>query len=190
MPPSLRTEAEWRQFSARDCLFNLGDEPQRLFFIVQGEVRLRRYSPEGAEIVLQRARNSFLAEASIESKAYHCDAVAVEASVTLSFPMQAFRRSIAECPLFRERWMSHLLREVRRSRIQCERLSLRNADARVMHYLDSEGSDGRITLMQSKKAWAAELGLTHEALYRTLSSLVKEKKIVIDGDTVHRVQVS
>lgn len=71
--------------------------------------------------------------------------------------------------------------------MQCERMSLRNAGARVMHYLDSEGIDGRITLMQSKKSWAAELGLTHEALYRTLSSLVIAKKIVIDGDTVCRV---
>lgn len=187
MPVTLRNAAEWCQFSVGDYIFNLGDEPLRLFFVVQGEVRLRRYSPEGTEIVLQRARNSFLAEASIESKSYHCDAVAVESTVTLNFPMQVFRRSIAECSLFRERWMSLLLREVRRSRIQCERLTLRSAAARVLHYIDSEGSDGRIVLMQSKKAWAAELGLTHEALYRTLSSLVKDKKIVVDGEAVYRI---
>lgn len=186
MPSTLRAAAEWSRFATGESLFKLGDKPQRLFFVVLGEVRLRRYSPDGTEIVLQRARNSFLAEASIESKNYHCDAIAAEPAVTLSFPIQAFQQSIAECPLFRERWISNLLREVRRSRSQCERLVLRSAAARVLHYLDSEGSSGRVVLMQSKKAWAAELGLTHEALYRTLSGLVKDKKIVVDGETVYR----
>ncbi len=38
-------------------------------------------------------------------------------------------------------------------------------------YLESEGSDGSVSLTQTRKAWAAELGLSHEALYRTLKKL-------------------
>ncbi|MDZ7802727.1 hypothetical protein [Thiohalophilus sp.] len=34
--------------------------------------------------------------------------------------------------------------------------------------MESEGVDGVVILEQSRKAWAAELGLSHEALYRTL----------------------
>jgi len=91
----------------------------------QREVCLRRYSPDGSEVALQRARFNFLAEGSLESQAYHCDAVAIEASTALAFPMAAFQQAIDESPDFRSRWISHLMCEVRRSRAQCERLTLR-----------------------------------------------------------------
>lgn len=187
MPASLKQTGEWAPHAPGDYLFKLGDAPLRMYFVTRGEVRLRRHSPDGAEIVLQRARRNFLAEASVDARHYHCDAVAVEATQTLSFPVASFRHSIAECALFRERWISHLLREVRRSRAQCERLTLRSAAARVLHCIDSEGNDGRLRLAQPKKAWAAELGLTHEALYRTLSKLRQDGKIAWDGETVYRL---
>lgn len=45
----------------------------------------------------------------------------------------------------------------------------------------SEGSDGTITLNQSRKAWAAELDPTHEALCRALSRLHSEDRLTIQG---------
>ena len=188
MPAPLRETAQWLNFTAGQMLFKQGDEPRLIYFIAQGEVRLRRYSPDGAEMVVQRARNSFLAEASIESPAYHCDALASEAAVALAFPLADFRLALAECPNFRGRWISHLLREVKRSRAQCERLGLRNADARVLHYLESECPNGCLVLSSSKKAWAAELGLTHEALYRALSKLSQAGVIRVSGECIQRVQ--
>jgi hypothetical protein len=50
---------------------------------------------------------------------------------------------------------------------------LRGVAERIEHYIEAEGNNGRIELRQTKKAWAAELGITHEALYRALSSLVR-----------------
>jgi len=35
-------------------------------------------------------------------------------------------------------------------------------------------------LNQSKKNWAAELGLTHEALYRTLARMEKRDELKVD----------
>ncbi|MCZ7653606.1 MAG: hypothetical protein M5R42_03950 [Rhodocyclaceae bacterium] len=60
--------------------------------------------------------------------------------------------------------MAQLAREVRMLRARCERLSLHGAEARILHALESEGTEGTLTLAQSRKAWAADLGLTHEAL--------------------------
>jgi hypothetical protein len=51
-------------------------------------------------------------------------------------------------------------------RSQCERLALNSAADRIEHYIESEGRDGRLELKRTRKAWAAELGLTHEALKR------------------------
>ncbi len=39
-----------------------------------------------------------------------------------------------------------------------------------------------LTLQQPRKAWAAELGLTHEALYRTLRRMQDEGLIHINGN--------
>ena len=39
-------------------------------------------------------------------------------------------------------------------------------------------------MSQSRKAWAAELDLTHEALYRTLRKLQAEGVIDIDGNRI------
>ena len=186
MPERLKNAAEWRQFAAGEHLFRLGDRPSAMYFVASGEVCLRRYSPDGSEVALQRARLNFLAEGSLESQAYHCDAVAIEASTALAFPMAAFRQAIDESPDFRNRWVSHLMREVRRSRAQCERLTLRTAAARVLHFIECEGRDGKLELPSSRKTWAAELGLSHEALYRTLAQMEKAGTITVAGRFIAR----
>lgn len=56
MPASLRERAEWRRCDKDALLFAIGDCPKSIYFIVQGEARLRRHSPEGTEMVMQRAR--------------------------------------------------------------------------------------------------------------------------------------
>lgn len=77
--------------------------------------------------------------------------------------------------------MAHLAGEVRRLRAQCERLSLKGASARVLHCIETEGNRGRLHLTQSRKAWAAELGLSHEALYRALAKLAAEGVLAVKG---------
>lgn len=74
-----------------------------------------------------------------------------------------------------------LAREIRRLRAQSERLTLNSASDRILHYIETEGEDGRIVLDRTRKVWATELGLTHEVLYRTLRKLREDGAIVIDG---------
>lgn len=184
VPPRLRVVAEHRQIDAGETLFRLGDPLQGVFCVVAGEVRLIRRARNGAEIVLQRSRGGFFAEASLGTKEYHCDAVAAEPGAVLRFPARAFRAALDEDVRFRGAWMDHLAREVRKLRAQCERLSLKSAAQRIVHYIDSEGADGVATLIQSRKAWAAELGLTHEALYRTLRRLQADGTLHIDANRI------
>ncbi len=142
-----------------------------MLWVLDGEVRLVRRSRNGAEIVLQRAYAGFVGEASLDSSRYHCDAVAATASRLLALPIDPFREALRKDEKFRAFWMTRLAREVRSLRAQSERLSLRSAADRIKHYIEAEGSNGRVELRQTRKAWAAELGLTHEALYRTLANL-------------------
>jgi CRP/FNR family transcriptional regulator, dissimilatory nitrate respiration regulator len=135
-----------------------------------GEVRLVRASSAGGEIILQRTRRGFLAEASLDQPAYHCDAVAGTASSLLAIQRRAFRDALA-ADAFRNAWMAHLARELRQARAHAERLSLKTARQRIVHFIETEGEGGVVDLNQSRKDWAAELGLTHEALYRALAQM-------------------
>lgn len=188
IPPALRVVMEHRNIKAGEALFRIGDRVQGMFCVITGEVRLIRHAPHGTQIVLQRSRGGFIAEASLGSKVYHCDAVAAEAGSVLRFPGRKFRASLDENALFRDAWISHLASEVRKLRAQCERRSLNSAAERIIHYIESEGVGDAISLTQSRKAWAVELGLTHETLYRTLRKLQDDGVLEIDGARITIVQ--
>lgn len=184
IPPPLRIRAEPWALEAGRVLFRVGDTVHAIFAVLHGEIRLVRRDRNGSEIVLQRSRGGFFAEASLWSEAYHCDAVAAVESALLRFPAQAFRDALNDDGAFREAWMAHLGREVRKLRAQCERLSLHGASDRILHYLEAEGVDGSVELTQTRKAWASELGLTHEALYRALRRLQNGGVIKVVGNNV------
>ncbi|HZX31359.1 MAG TPA: Crp/Fnr family transcriptional regulator [Rhodocyclaceae bacterium] len=189
IPDQLRLTAEPWALEAGETLFRVGDGVAAMFSVIRGEVRLMRRDRNGMEVILQRAKNGFFAEASLSSLVYHCDAVAAEKTTLIRFPAQRFRDALSEDGKFREAWMAHLARELRKARTQCERLSLHGAADRIVHYLESEGADGCVDLTQTRKAWAAELGLTHEALYRTLKRLEDEGTITVDGAQISLVRI-
>jgi len=178
LPVVFRRHATNSVAAAGETIFRLGARPRRMLWVVDGEVRLVRRSRSGTEIVLQRARSGFVAEASLESSRYHCDAVAAIDSRLLGLPIDLFREVLRRDEKFRTFWMTRLAREVRLLRAQCERLTLRSATDRIEHYIEAEGFEGRLELRQTRKAWAAELGLTHEALYRALKGLERSGRVV------------
>jgi CRP-like cAMP-binding protein len=150
-----------------------------MFFVLSGEVRLLRRSKSGGEVVLQRTRRGFLAEASLDQSTYHCDAVAAEPTRLLAIQRRAFADSLAVRG-FRDRWIAHLARELRKVRAHTERLNLKTARERIVHFIETEGEGGIVDLNQSKKDWASELGLTHEALYRTLAQMEKRDELKVN----------
>ena len=184
IPPGLRGDANRLEIEAGETLFRVGDRLKGVYCVVSGEVRLVRRARNGAEIVLQRSRGGFFAEASIGTGSYHCDAVAAETSAVLRFPARAFCAALATDVRFRDAWTDHLAHEVLRLRAQCERLALKSAAQRIVHYIESEGTDGTVTLTESRMAWAAELGLTHEALYRMLRRLQADGTLHIDANRI------
>lgn len=169
-------------------LFRRGDVPQFMFYVLSGEARLLRNSAAGVEVVFQRARRGFLAEASLEQPAYHCDGVSAEDTRVLVVPIAAFRAALTHEKL-RALWLRHLSNELRRVRAHSERLSLRSANDRIIHFIETEGSNGALILTQAKKSWAAELGLTHEALYRVLRAMTDAGTLEVAGARVQLTQL-
>jgi CRP-like cAMP-binding protein len=183
LPMQLRPALRQRHVAAGDNLFRRGERPNALYFVLTGEIHLVRRSRAGHEIILQRTRRGFLAEASLDQPAYHCDGIARCSTDTLRLP-KATLRSALEDETFRNSWIEHLTRELRRVRAQAERLSLRSARERIVHYIETEGADGRIELTGTRRDWASELGLTHEALYRALAMMQKAGELKVADKVV------
>ncbi|MGJ4915214.1 Crp/Fnr family transcriptional regulator [Bradyrhizobium sp. HKCCYLRH2060] len=180
LPEAARLKTRRIQVPRQGTVFCRGDRPQAMFFVLTGEVRLLRRSRAGDDIILQRARQGFLAEASLDQASYHCDAVAAQDSALLAIDRTAFAEALRR-PEIRDRWSDHLARELRKVRAQSERLSLKTARERIVHFIETEGEGGEVELGRSKKDWAAELGVTHEALYRALARMAQDGELIVHG---------
>jgi CRP-like cAMP-binding protein len=135
-------------------------------------VVLERGTANGASVVLQRTHQGFVSEASLQSPRYHCDAVVVVDARITRVPVPALLQALSDDPAFAMRWIGMLNQEVRRLRLQCERLNLKGVQARVLHWLETEGTSGCCAVTAGYKSLAAELGVSHEALYRALADMV------------------
>ncbi|MFY9513986.1 MAG: Crp/Fnr family transcriptional regulator [Rubrivivax sp.] len=165
-------------------LFRVGTPPRYIHFIEQGAVRLVRHGRQGEEVVFHDARpGEFLAEASLDSARYHCDAVASEASVVLRVAKADFQRLLTEDAAFERTWIALLGAQLRTARARIERLSLRSAEERIRHLLLSEGRGPccELEVAGTLKDLARQLGLTHESLYRTLARMQKAGVIDREG---------
>ena len=153
-------------------LFRLGEKPNGFFHLADGEVHLVRHTESGDVVTIHRAfSGEYFAESSLFSNAYHCDAVAqvdtqlskIDRTQTLDF--------MEDNPHFSLEVSAYLARQVQDYRRLLELRSIRSAQERVLAAV----ADG--WLRGSIMSFAAQIGLTHEATYRTLSNLVKSGQL-------------
>ncbi len=156
-----------RRLGAGEHLFHRDDPVSRLFVVVEGHIDLLRYAEDGSRLTLQRAgANNIVAEASVFSDRYHCDAVAAAPSVVAGIPKQRFRERLRGNADFAEAWTRHLGQEVQALRLRSESLSLNKVAARLDAWLAWHGE------APPKGGWkqlALQIGVSPEALYRELA---------------------
>ncbi len=177
LPASLHDLCQAEDFAANTALFLTGEQPRWMFFVLTGEVVLERHGIDGQQACLQRCQSGFVGEASLTSSRYHCDARTTLSTRVTKVPIQAMRQALKNDVAFAERWIAMLSREVRQLRLQNEGLSLPKVQDRLLHLIETEGTDGRYALTCSIKDLAKQLAVTHEALYRAIARLVELGRI-------------
>ena len=180
LPAEVRARGIERKLEAGEALFRQGRKTAGLYEIVSGKVRMVRVDRAGREAVLfSGGAGDTIAEASLFAPTYHCDAIATTAAVVRLYSkttvLGAFARDVRTMQAF----MAMLARQVMSLRTRLEQRNIRSARDRVRHYLAvNSGKDGRTILLQGTlKELAQELGLTHEALYRTLAEMTAAGEI-------------
>jgi CRP/FNR family transcriptional regulator, dissimilatory nitrate respiration regulator len=188
-PESLRPLAIRVLYPAGSTIFRTGSPTHSVFFVETGSVRLTRRGRAGEEIILHEARaREFFAEASLDSARYHCDAIAKQATQLIKIRGTELRRLLSVDREFSREWIDLLARQLRASRARIERLCLKSAADRILHLLMSEGRGPHheVALTGTLKDLAREIGISHEALYRTLASL-QRRSIIERQDKVLRL---
>jgi CRP-like cAMP-binding protein len=164
----LRLSTSKGDFASGQHIFNQGDAITRLYLVQAGAIHLVRHQADGNVAVLQRASPGMvLAEASVFSSRYHCDAVVVTNSEALIIPVNSVRRLLRNEPAFAETWASYLSHQLQQARKRAEIARLKTVAARLNAWL--AWNDG---LLPSKGEWknlADEIGVSAEALYRELA---------------------
>jgi CRP-like cAMP-binding protein len=180
LPAAAREAAVERRLKAGEPLFHLGDKSRGLYEVLAGRVRLTRLDRSGRETVLYVAGpGETVAEASLFSAVYHCDAIAGSDVVVRLYPKPALLAAFATDRKAAQAFSATLARQVMNLRTRLAQRDIRSARERLRHFLAlNVGDDGRtVTLRGTLKELAAELGLTHEALYRTLAALERAGEI-------------
>ena len=183
------SRAEVRRLEAGDVLFRRGEAARGMHGVLHGRVRLCRHTVEGVEVPVHRARaGETFSEAALFSEVYHCDAVAETPAETILFPTQEVRHLIQADPVFAMAFAGRLAHMLQGLRGRIETRDIRSAADRVIASVSllPRDPDGWARIEPDWKTFAAEIGLTHEALYRTLKRLEAAGRLRRDG---RRVQV-
>ena len=154
---------------AGDYLFRQDDRIVHMHLVTEGEVHLVRHLPHGGRIVLQRAGpGALLAEASLYSTSYHCDAVAAQAACTLACDKRAMAQLLDSKPGYATAFARHLALQVQAARQRAEIVSLRTVREKLDAWLAV--NNGTLPEKGQWKLVAHEIACSPEALYREMSA--------------------
>lgn len=155
-------------------LFRRGDRISSIFLIQRGSLELVRTLPDGGAMTL----GSFVAgelagEASLFSRTYHCDAVAMSRVQVLQFPKQAVLATLRSDADAAVSLLAYMARRIQATRLAIELRNVRPLSNRVLAWLALQPLDeeGWATPQGSWLDVARSLGCTHESLYRALAKL-------------------
>lgn len=148
--------------------FRQGDAARGPYFVESGSIELVRHTEAGNLVILHRAqKGQMFAEASLFSQNYHCDCVAIKDSRLIRFDKPTILEKMHGDGPFAFQLMKDFAAQIQGYRRNLELFAIKGANDRVLAAL-SQGQQDR-TIM----AFAASIGLSHEATYRALSNLVK-----------------
>lgn len=179
-----------RRLVAGEALFRQRDPARAIFAILSGRVLLVRHTPAGQRVLLHNASpGELLAEAALFAATYHCDATAATAAELRVIPKAALLDALRRDPALAMGLAGTLAYQVQALRARLALRDVRPAGARVLAALalHAGAEDGAVRLPGTLMDLAAEIGLSHEALYRTLAALERARRIERSGGSIRLI---
>jgi CRP-like cAMP-binding protein len=186
LPRRLIDTAPVRDLVEGEALFRQGDATFAIFAVERGRIHLVRHATEDRTVILHSAHGGELfAEAALFSDNYHCDAIAAAPARVRVLPKGGLLAAMRADPAFAEGFMAMLARQVQQLRTKIQQRDIRSARERLWQYLLLHAAADRMVAFEGKlKDLASEIGLTPEALYRTLAQLEAQGAIERTGTRI------
>lgn len=176
LPADLLAQAQTVELGKGEHLFRQGDPVCHVVFVLAGELKAVRHLPDGGECVMLRSRaGEMFAESSLADSQYRCDGIATDTSRVALVPVDMLRAALGGEGSLAFGMCMALARQARKQCSRQERLRLKRARDRVLHFLACEGGvEGVVQWGAHLSELASELGLERETLYRALAGLESE----------------
>lgn len=159
-------DAPTRALERGDVLFRREDRIRSMYLVRSGEVALERSLTDGTTLTLHVAtKGCALAEASLFTTSYHCDAIAKTEAQIGALPRTEFLAAIRKYPDAALGLIESHAKEVQAQRARIEILRLRRVSDRLDAWLELHGEP-------QKGEWirvADQIGVSPPALYRELA---------------------
>ncbi len=184
---SFLASAKSRDLVPTEVLFRQGDPATAIFGVEVGRIRMVRHTVDDHVAVLHTVgKGEMFAEAALFADTYHCDAIAAVPTRVRMYPKPETLQALLSDAGMAVSFMSALAHQVQVLRTRLEQRNIRSARERVTQYLrlSADARDGSVRISGTLMELAAEMGLSHEALYRTLAALEKEHSIARTKDKI------
>ncbi len=174
LKPQLHTDLD-----GGDYLFRRNDAVRHMHVIERGQCQLERNTPDGRILPLARLdAGQIAAEGSLFNARYGCDCRALQPSRIASYACAEVRELLGDDPQMAQLWLTTLAHQVMELRTRLELRNIKSARERIELQLAlNADAEGVYPLPGTYKNLAQLLGLSHEALYRTLAEMEREGAI-------------
>jgi len=176
-----------------EVIFFEGSESTGFYIVISGKVKIYKISSEGKEQILHffGPGEPFGEVPAFTGDPFPADAEAIEDTVVIFLPKDAFVRLIKKDPSLALNMLAILSHRLQRFTNVIENLSLKEVPSRLAAYLiySSENENGahEFSLDISKGQLASLLGTIPETLSRILTRMVKQGLIDSDGKRFIRI---
>lgn len=170
-----------RHFRKGEILFYEGQDPNGVYCIFQGHIKVYQSSPQGQEHLLYVSGPGHVVgfSAVLSGQKFTATAEAMEDTVACFIEKRYLERALAEIPALSREILRTLAQEIQDLRRQTGDLALRSAAQRLAGVLvmlnDSVGKDENgarvVDLELTRKELADMIGTTQETLIRILSQM-------------------
>lgn len=187
----LEDMAATKRLEAEEILFMEEDACTGFYVLVEGALQLTRFgltpgSHPTLAVVLPV--NSFAEAAMFAGEAFPATATALKPSKVVHFPKERFLRTMREDPDLALAIIHAQAVWLRKLTMQIQQLSASDSTDRLRHWLREHlPKQGTFTLPVTKKALAAQLGMTPETLSRGLRSFQDQGLIEVKGTQLARI---
>lgn len=174
------------------------NQPQGLFCIYSGKVKIHKLGHDGKDQILRLAKKSNVIgyRALLSNDCYHASATAIEDSVICFFPKATYQQQIISSPQIASELIKLLSSDLKSAEQKAMNLAQKHVHERIAEtllmlkdFFGTENDNITLNTIITRENIANIAGTTTETAIRTLSDLQKKKLIELEGKKIKVVNL-